>query len=268
VVGFGVVAEREADGEGLVVVRTGFVGGVELAGLGAGLGAGDELGSGHRQQLAGFGGVEEIRGAEDAFVACAVAKGDGADAVAVDVGPDGAGLGEQGELSGGEIRLQHRVEHGERDARLVGERRHRAAAGVEPRVGARRGQERVVVAVVLADALAEGAPGSGAAEHFDPGMFVRRHRLRGELAADPAGLLGHDHAQAGAAGGQRGGATARAAAHDGDIAGDLPAGGPGREGKNGNGRNCFEKRAPCQLHPNHSYAIMGLSRHGGNHSWR
>ena len=78
-----------------------------------------------------------------------------------------------------------------------------------------------MAAIILAHVVAVGGVGAVASERFDPGMLVGRHGLRGELTADPVGLLGHDYAHAVAKGGERGGAPTHATPEDGDIAGKL-----------------------------------------------
>ena len=50
---------------------------------------------------------------------------------------------------------EHLVQNGERDARLVAEFRNVAVAWVQIRLCARFGRQRIVAAVVFADAVAE-----------------------------------------------------------------------------------------------------------------
>src|SRR5439155_3575786 len=131
---------------------------------------------------------------------------------------------------------QHLLEHREGDTRLVAQARHIAVAGVEWLRLARGGRERIVAAGEIADASAESSIGPRGAELLDPRVFVRRHRLRGQLAADPVGLLSEDHAPTSTGGGEGRGAAAGAAADDDDIS--LALRGRRRPGE--------EVRLPCQ----------------------
>ena len=91
---------------------------------------------------------------------------------------------------------EHRREDRQGDAGLVAEPRDASPARVEEGVGQGLGGQRIMPPVVVADPLAERLVARVAAELLDPGMLVGRHGLRGELAADPVGGLGHDDASA------------------------------------------------------------------------
>jgi hypothetical protein len=79
----------------------------------------------------------------------------------------------------------------------VTERGNPAVAGIEERIVADRREEGSVLAVVVADGFAERTIRRGAAEALDPPVFVGRHGLRGELAADPSVFFEDDGPAAG-----------------------------------------------------------------------
>jgi hypothetical protein len=118
------------------------------------------------------------------------------------------------QAAGGAVRGEHRLEHRERDARLVRERADPARARVEvgPRAGG--GGQREVLPVVGTDAVAQPPVVRGDAEALDPRVLVRRHRLGRELSAEPAPGLGEDDVGAALCRGERGGHAAQAAADD------------------------------------------------------
>lgn len=90
-------------------------------------------------------------------------------------------------------------------------------ARVQARVGTMLREQRVVRAVVGADEFAVAAVVARAAEMRDPAVLVGRHGLRGELAADPGELFGHDDGAAGLGDRERGGDAADSASDHGDI---------------------------------------------------
>ncbi|ODA72355.1 hypothetical protein APS67_003532 [Streptomyces sp. AVP053U2] len=201
---------------------------MRLVVLGAGLGAQRVLDAREFQQLAGLGGVEDVGGGDGVPGAVAdVLQGDGTDQVAAGVGGDGPGVGQHGEPAGGDVRGEHRLQDGDGDARLVAELADAAGPGVEQRQGPRFGAQRIPLPVVGADRFAQRPVGGRDTELLDPRVFVRRDGLRGELAADPVGLLGEDDGAPRTAGGERGGHTARAAARDEDLG---LGGGAGEDG--------------------------------------
>src|SRR5688572_7156616 len=59
----------------------------------------------------------------------------------------------------------------------------------------------------------------GAAKPLDPPMFVRWHRLRSQLAADPFELLGDDHASTGLGQRERRRASAQSTTNNRDFRG-------------------------------------------------
>ena len=72
--------------------------------------------------------------------------------------------------------------------------------------------------IIITHGIAIGPVTGGAAKLFDPGMFIRRHRLAGELPAQPVGRFGQYDAHAITRRGQRGGTASDAPADDGYIA--------------------------------------------------
>src|SRR3954447_7383468 len=122
------------------------------------------------------------------------------------------------ELAVAEIGQEHGFEHADRHAKLVREPGHRAVAGIE--IGACAGllRERIVVPVVVAHSGAVVEVTAGAAELLNPGVFIRRDGLSGELPADPIGFLGEHDAHAVAESGERGRETTDSAPYNGYIA--------------------------------------------------
>ena len=78
--------------------------------------------------------------------------------------------------------------------------------------------ERVVAAVIIAHAVGEAHIGGAGAALIDPGIFIGRDGLGGELPADPVGFFAHDDGFAEAEGGERRADRACAAADDEDVA--------------------------------------------------
>jgi hypothetical protein len=236
----GDIIDGEAAREGLHVLRTRLGAGVGLAGDALRFGAGDVFGAGEREEFAGLGGIDEHGGAEDEFAAgLGAAHEHGFDAVAGDLGGRRGVMEENLHASGGDVGREHFVEDREGDAGLVAEFGDGAVAGIEEGIRAGLFGERKVARVVIAHAAAESRVGLRAAEGFDLGVFVGRDGLRGELAADPVGLFGHDHAEAGARGGERGGDATGAAADDDEVGGEFAGrrffGGRGTRGGAGGG---------------------------------
>jgi hypothetical protein len=228
------VIHREAAGERLVVrrLRLGF--GARLAGVALRLGPGDILGAGERQQFARLGGVDEQRGVQhDVAARLEAAPAHGAHAIAGDVGRDRLVPAQDLEVPAGHPRRQHLFECGDGDARLVAKFGDAAVARIEPRVRAGLFGQREIARVVIADALPQLEVRARAADGFDEGVFIRRHGLRRELAADPVGLLGQDHALAAPRGGEGRGAAAESTADHHDVRGEFVsgAGGFGRSGR-------------------------------------
>ena len=89
--------------------------------------------------------------------------------------------------------------------------------GIEGNPSPRLRGERVVTPVVRADSLAERRVAARARRAFDPGVLVRRHRLGGELSAEPVELLDEHYPGAEARRGERRRHPAEAAADDEDI---------------------------------------------------
>ena len=187
------VLDREAAGDRLLIVGLGGGGRVRLAGAVPRLGADHELDAGHRQQVAQLGRVEEIgRDQRPLPSGPPVADDHRANAVALHVGPNRLVLEQAQQPAAGGIGGQHGGQHGQGDPRLVAELRDAAVAGVERSRLAGLGGQGVMAAVILADAPPQGPVGGIDAELLDPGVFVGRDGLRGELAADPVGRLGQD----------------------------------------------------------------------------
>ena len=99
------------------------------------------------------------------------------------------------QLSARRIRRKHGREHRQGDSGLMAKLRNAAPTGIEERVGQSLGRQGIMLTIVVANPCSESLVARIAAELFDPGVLIRRNRLRGELAADPVGGLGQDHRQ-------------------------------------------------------------------------
>jgi hypothetical protein len=175
----------------LIVGRKRLALGVEFLSFRASLGASDELGSGEWEEFAGFGGIEKVFSGEVATeVLMEVEEGDTRDGVSVGGRGDGGVFEEQLEAAVFQVGREHVFEDGERDARLVSETRNGTVAGIETEAGASGGGQRVMGAIVITHGIAVLTIGKRATEKFDPGMFVGRDGLAGELASDPVGFFG------------------------------------------------------------------------------
>ena len=75
-------------------------------------------------------------------------------------------------------------------------------------------RDRIETEIMLANGIAQRQIALRSDAEFDPGMFVERHALRGELPAQPVQLLHQHDARAKPRRGQRGGNAAEAAADD------------------------------------------------------
>ena len=75
-------------------------------------------------------------------------------------------------------------------------------------------EQRIVASIVIANSVSQLAIGSSAAMGFDPSIFIRRHRLRCELSADPIGFLSQDHTQTRSECSQRRSASAETSSDD------------------------------------------------------
>ena len=78
----------------------------------------------------------------------------------------------------------------------MAELRDEAIAGIERRLTAGCFGQGIITAVILTYVFTQAAVDGGAAELFNPGMFVRRYGLRGELSAQAIAFFADDNAQA------------------------------------------------------------------------
>ena len=88
----------------------------------------------------------------------------------------------------------------------------RAAPRIELGPASRAVGQRIVLSVVAADAVAQFTVAAGDPELLHPAVLVRRHRLAGQLPAEPGVLLGEDDPPTGSNGGESGCDTAQTAA--------------------------------------------------------
>lgn len=117
-------------------------GGVRFVELAPRLGADGVLDTTECEEFTGLGGVDDIAGGDGGAVAGAeVLQRDGPDDIVVRLGGHGPVLGEQGETARRPVRCEHRLQHGERDARFVAELADAPGARVE--AGEGEGLERI-----------------------------------------------------------------------------------------------------------------------------
>src|SRR5438874_968658 len=88
---------------------------------------------------------------------------------------------------------EHFLDHREPRARLKAESRNKSAAGIEKWIGFGGGRERIMLAVIPPHPLAKRPIAPRAPALLDPGMLVRRDRLRRELSAEPVRFFGKNH---------------------------------------------------------------------------
>ena len=211
-----VVTDRQTPGERLHVMRLRrSVYGVLLTRIPSRFGAGGVLDAGKRQEVAELGCIDDDVSADRLPPTRAqLDDGDRLHPVSVRGGRHGHAPQAQVQEPGGARKRKQLFEHGNADPRFVAQPGHGALAGVEKRICPRRRRQRVVVAVVLPDSVPIATIARRTALPLDPWALIRGHHLRGELTADPVGLLGHDHLQpeAGRCQGRR--ATARAPTDD------------------------------------------------------
>jgi hypothetical protein len=220
-----------------------LLGGVHFAGLAARLETGDVLGAGERQQIAQLRGIHKVSGLDGQRAAgFQTAHPYGAHLVTLDIRGHGLVAQQNGEAAAAREGRQHLLQHGERDARLVSEARDCAVTRIQVPARARFGGEGVVAAIEIAHRLAVSTVGARTAKAFNPGVFVRRHGLGGELASNPVRLLGHDHPHAVTQRCQSRGAATHTAAGDGDIAGQP--GGAGQARRRGQQAQCPAEKFP------------------------
>ena len=217
--------DGEADAESLHVVGLGDLGSAGLSSLGPGLEPSHVLGAGERQKLTRLGRIDHVGGVYRHVVLPDLGRErDGGHPVAIGRRGDGAAALQQCDPAGRAVWREHLLQHTDGDARLMAQLRHPAGAGVE--VGAIAGSvdQRIAPPVDVADAVAQCAVAGGDAELLDPGVLVRRHRLRGQLATDPRELLGQDHVRPAVGGGKGGGDASQSCSDDEDVGGQFTRG--------------------------------------------
>ena len=78
----------------------------------------------------------------------------------------------------------------------MAQRADTALTGVQMRIEPCVRQQWVVAPIVVANAGAKTLVERSASGPFDPRVFIRRNRLRCQLAADPVGFFGQNHCPA------------------------------------------------------------------------
>ena len=252
----GNVFRREADRERLHVLRLRLARGVRFAGFRLCLRAGDVFRFRHGQQLAGFRRIHEHWRRQNQIVSrFRLAHDHRFDLVTRRPGRQGFMTQQDLNFPSCHERREHLVQRRQSHARFVAELRNAPTAGIQIRPAARLGREREIALVVIADAGAQIEIAPRAAEGFDPGVFIRRHGLRGELPADPIGFLRQNDLQPIPCGRERGGATAQATTDDDQIRAEfLRARSPGDKTR---------RRAGLVLRQRHSRSAGGERRNGG-----
>jgi hypothetical protein len=122
-----------------------------------------------------------------------IEKGNGRDEIPFARGREGSMAEQHSQPASGAVGGEHPLQDGEGHTRLVAEAANQPVSGIEVFPGAGSGREGIIVPVEVPDSIPQPAVARRATHLLDPGMLVRRHRLGGELAADPIRLLGeHD----------------------------------------------------------------------------
>ncbi len=227
---------------------------VRLAGLGHRFRAHSVLGACERQHVAELGRIEHGRGMEAQQQACIeLERGERGDSIAVDI--DRRELRAQMHVKPlrVDVRSKHRVDHVDCDARLEREPRHPAVARIElgtPSGIAGRG------AIPVAQRIAQRVIAARAAEALDVLVLVEcGNALRGQLSAEPVGLLDHMYDAAAARGGERCGDAAGAAADDQHIAFDVLRRATIRQRDDG------DRRIAARRHAHHIDQLVDRSPH-------
>ena len=179
------------------------------------------------EEITELGGVDHERRPEDAralrrsrSIAC-----DGLDSIAGHADRDRLQAPKDLQVTRLHIRREQAFDRRDRDGRLEGKTRHPARAGVAaclPRIEAER-------LVVCSDRPAQPVVARRASEALDQIVLVERgDSLRGELPAEPVGLLEEARPATAPGGSERGCNAARASPDDQDLTLDLAQGhGPG-----------------------------------------
>ncbi len=217
-----VIAHGEAPAHRLLVIGVGLARkGRRLAGLGLAFRADDVLDIAELQKIAKFGGVDEIATGQHHLAMFGGAHGDGGEAVAIGLGGNRFGVHENRQPAGRVPRRKQGFDRRHAGARFRADRRDVTASGVEVFVVAGLIGQRVVVAVVIANVLAKRTVARRRAVLLDPRIFIRRHGLRRQLAAEPFEFLGQDDAAAEFQRRKRRCDPAQTAADDDDVAGEF-----------------------------------------------
>src|SRR5690606_4596303 len=122
---------------------------------------------------------------DDLLAAIAMPERHRAHGIAIGIGSDRAIGLQYGETPAAAPGQEHGFDDGDADTRFGAEAADPAGAGIEIAPGAARFGQGIMVAIVLADAVAQLAIGAGDTELFDLRMLVGWHGLAGELAAQP-----------------------------------------------------------------------------------
>ncbi len=126
-------------------------------------------------------------------------------------------FGEQRHLAIAQVRGNHLAENRQRDPWFMAERRDPAITRIEEGLLAGRSGEGVVATVVVANSIAETPVTRGAPKTLDPAVLIRRHRLCGQLAANPVRLFRQDNRGASLGRRQRRRKSAHTSANNQDI---------------------------------------------------
>ena len=157
------------------------------------LGADHMLHLGQLEQIPQLGRIEHIGRPTDNLAAALVLQSHCTEKIAVQLNSHRAMAEQQIDLAAGTVGSQQLFDHSQGDTRLVTEGADSAKPRVEVECTERTAVERIVAPVVLPDFGTQQTIGRSAAGRFDPGVFVGRHRLGGQLPPQPVGLFGQHH---------------------------------------------------------------------------
>jgi len=213
------VLHHERVGQALHAGRIGLRRGVRFAGIGFGLGAHTVRRVRQRQQIAHLGRVEhETRPEPHRRAAIEPPCQHGFDSRASPL--DGHYRCAQIDP---QLRLpQHLFEHLDAGLGLEAKRRNVARTGIQVLPQSRRGRQRSVATVPVANAVTEPHIAARSAGEFDEAILVQCRDAAGRgLPADPVGLFGQTYGVSARSERQRSGNASHARAGDQRIAGDF-----------------------------------------------
>src|SRR5262249_41102711 len=148
------------------------------------------LGFGNREQIALFRSVGKEWRMEIFFTAVKqIANADSRDLISMDIRAYSLVIQENLHLPISQKRREHLIEDRHSNTRFAADGGNPAVAGIEVVVCLSPVCQRVVPAIIVANARPQFLVAFVSAERLNPLVLVRRHGLLGKLASYPVGLL-------------------------------------------------------------------------------